>query len=243
MSVRAANLMVAALLCGVPAATAQGAKPGVIFLVEGVGGANLLTLGSEIACRRAGLPHAVRRFRWSHGFGRVFEDLQDIAHVMAKGEELAKEIRAVRADDPDARVFLVAHSGGTGVAVRAAESLPPDAIERMVLLSSALSPTYDLSHALAACRRGVVSYHSTHDFLILGWGTRQFGTIDRKFVSSAGRAGFVVPEGLPSGAEGPYSRLIQIPWTPCMILDGNWGNHNATIFPRFLSREVARWLR
>jgi pimeloyl-ACP methyl ester carboxylesterase len=244
VSLRTVGLMVvAALLCHAPAATAQDAKPGVIFLVEGVGGANLLTLGSEIACRRAGLPHAVRRFRWSHGFGRVFEDLQDIAHVIAKGEELAGEIRAVRAKDPDARVFLVAHSGGTGVAVRAAESLPPDAVERMVLLSSALSPTYDLSHALAACREGIVSYHSSRDFLILGWGTRQFGTIDRKFVSSAGRDGFTLPEGVSADAKGLYSRLTQIPWDPRMILDGNWGNHNATIFPRFLSRDVARWLR
>lgn len=233
----------ALVLWAAAVASAQGLRPGIVFVVEGVGGANLLTWGSEVAFRRAGLPHAVRQFRWTHGFGAVFDDLRDVGHVLAKGEELATEIRQVRAADPGAPVFVVAHSGGTGVAAHAAELLPADSVECMVFLSSALSPTYDLRPALAACRRGIVSYHTPQDFVILGWGTRRFGTIDRKFVSAAGRDGFLLPDGLSAESPGLYSRLTQIPWSRRMILDGNWGCHNAPLFPRFLERDVARWLR
>ncbi|MFO0846835.1 MAG: hypothetical protein U0797_31460, partial [Gemmataceae bacterium] len=101
----------------------------------------------------------------------------------------------------------------------------------------------DLRRALAACRRGMVSYHAPQDSVVLGWGTRRFGTIDRQFVSAAGRDGFVLPEGLSAASPGLYSRLTQVAWEPRMILDGNWGQHNSPLWPRFLAREVARWLR
>ena len=110
-----------------------------------------------------GLPHALCQFRWSHGFGHVFQDLQHLEHVLAKGAELASEISQHRARHPNARVFIVAHSGGTGVAAHAAELLPPDSLERMVFLSSALSPHYDLSRALAWLNLGDAQLQAGED--------------------------------------------------------------------------------
>lgn len=218
--------------------TAEASKPGVILLVEGIGGLHLMQVAGDIGFRQSGLPHEVRLFSWSHGFGRFLRDLQDIRHVQAKGKELADEILAIRTREPNRRIFLVAHSGGAGVAVRAAELLPPDSLERIVLLSCALSPEYDLRPALAASRQGVVSYSSPYDLLILAWGTRQFGTIDRVYAPSAGYEGFQIPED-----EALYERLVQVPWSPRMIRQGNWGNHTGTILPSFLAGEVAKWLR
>jgi pimeloyl-ACP methyl ester carboxylesterase len=156
---------------------------------------------------------------------------------------LAAEILALKEDDPELRIFLVAHSGGTGIAVRAAEMLPPDCLERVVLLSSALSPEYDLSAALRSSKGGIVSYHSALDFLVLGLGTWQFGTVDRTYVASAGHTGFREPAHLDGSDRALYGRLVQVPWSPRMIRYGNWGTHNGTVFPAFLAGEVARWLR
>jgi pimeloyl-ACP methyl ester carboxylesterase len=239
-----AALLALVSLAGVAATPgpAPATRP-VLLVVEGVGGINLMDVSCAIACRWADLPHEVRLFPWSHGFGRGLKDLKDTEHLLTKADELAGEVRRLREEEPDRPVYIVAMSGGTGLAVRAAEQLPPDTLERMVLLASALSPSYDLRPALAACRRGVVSYHSRNDVVVLGLGTRLFGTIDRQRVASAGLVGFRLPEGVEAQAPGPYARLIQVPWHAGMILDGNWGNHNAAGFPLFLAREVARWLR
>ena len=62
-----------------------------------------------------------------------------------------------------------------------------------LLLAPALSPAYDLSNALRAVRREMVVFWSPLDVIILGAGTRVFGTIDRVKTASAGLVGFRVP--------------------------------------------------
>ena len=115
--------------------------PGIVFQVGGVGGIGLMGLTTRWSLPRAGLPHEIREFTWTHGKGHVLLDLQDTRHCMAKAQELAEEIRKVKADQPDRPVYVLAHSGG-GV-VTAAELLPGTTIERIVLLSAAVS-NYDL---------------------------------------------------------------------------------------------------
>jgi len=154
----------------------------------------------------AGLPHEVRPFRWSNGLGRWLRDLSDIRNIEAKSRALADEVLALKREDPLRPVWIISHSGGVGVAVRAAEMVPPETLERVVLLSAALSPTYDLRQALEGCRRGIVSYHSEHDRLILGWGTSRFGTVDRAYEPSAGCVGFRAP---PGGEDALYAKLIR----------------------------------
>ena len=62
---------------------------------------------------------------------------------------VAEQVTAFRAEVPEAPVFLVGKSGGTGVIVKALEQLPENAVEAAVLLSPALSPGYDLAPAPA----------------------------------------------------------------------------------------------
>src|SRR5439155_5076711 len=100
---------------------------------------------------------------------------------------------AFRGEHPTAAVFLVGKSGGTGLVVKALEHLPDDAVEAAVLISPALSPTYDLTRALRAVRREMVVFWSPLDVIVLGVGTRIFGTIDRIKTVSAGMVGFRPP--------------------------------------------------
>jgi Serine aminopeptidase, S33 len=219
------------------------AKPGIVIVVCGIGGIDFVAVSSQWALPRAGVRHEIREFSWTHGKGRLLRDLQDTQHCLHKADELAAEVRKIKAHDPDRPVFLVGKSGGTGLVLAAAEQLPPETLERVILLSPALAPTYDLRPALRATRHEIVSFYSPYDQLVLNWGTSQFGTIDRYYGASAGLHGFVVPKDLDPQDRALYERLVQVKWNPAMILEGHLGIHIGTSMPAFVAKEVAPWLK
>jgi hypothetical protein len=186
--------------------------------------------------------HEIRDFVRTHGWGRMFKDLQDTRHLLGKAEALAAEVRRIKAEDPQRPVYLVGKSGGTGLVLAAANLLPPATLERIILLSAAVSPTYDLRPALRATKAQIVSFYSPYDALILGWGTSQFGTVDRVYGPSAGLRRFKPPPKLDAADRALYDRLIEVPWNPRMILEGHPGIHFGTSLPAFLGKEVAPWL-
>jgi hypothetical protein len=202
-------------------------------------------LGPSAKCAfpRAGLSLEVRDFVWTHGWGRWLQDLQDTRYLLQKAEVLAGEIRQAKSEDCSRPIYLVGKSGGTGLVLAAAEQLPPGTLERIILLSTAVAPTYDLRAALRATRGEIVSFYSSLDRFILGWGTTQFGTVDRFYCPSAGLCGFQVPDNLGPEDRALYRRLVEVPWTPHMLLEGNPGAHFGTSLPTFLGKEVAPWLR
>lgn len=223
--------------------TESTSEKGVVFVVGGVGGWDILGPASHWELPRVGVHHEVRDFVWTHGFGQPFKDLQDRDHLLRKAEELAEEIRKVKKLDPQRPVYLIGRSGGAGLVLAAAEKLPPDTLERIILLSAAVSPHYDLRPALRATWGEVVSYFSDNDQFVLNWGTTHFGTIDRVYGPSAGLHGFVIPIKLTDEERLLYRRLIQIPWTSAMILEGHFGAHTGTSLPSFVGYEIAPWLR
>jgi pimeloyl-ACP methyl ester carboxylesterase len=216
---------------------------GVVFVVGGVGGVDPLGPSSHWALPKAGVPHELRDFDWTHGVGHPLRDLQDIRHVNAKADELADLVRAVKAADPDRPIYLMGHSGGTGICLAAAERLPTATVERIILLNAAVSPTLDLRPALRATRCEIVSFYSTLDTLVLGCGTWKFGTMDRVYTQSSGRTGFVIPADLDDEGRALYARLVQI---PCSVADVPYmtaGAHHSYVMPRFLGVRVAPWLK
>jgi pimeloyl-ACP methyl ester carboxylesterase len=238
--------LVLLVVLGLPATAAAEPPPpppGVIILAGGVGGSELLSVSARWSLAWAGVPHEVRSFAWTHGKFRHLRDLQDTRHLIAKAEELAAEVRRLKAEDPARSVYLVGHSGGTGLILAAAERLPPGTVERMVLLSAAVSPGYDLRPALRATRGEIISFNSKIDLFWLSWGTSTFGTIDRCYVEAAGLNGFVEPEGLTEEDRKLYARLVQVGWHPEMVLGHYGGLHASTCMPDFLIHHVVPWLR
>ena len=126
---------------------------------------------------------------------------------------------ATRSGQPDCPVFIVAKSGGSGVAVKALELLDEQTVERVVLLAPALSPRYDLTGALRAVRREMVVFWSPFDLIILGAGTRVFGTMDRVKTVGAGWSVFGFPPLDHSDAARSlaYAKLRQVRWRPLMV--------------------------
>jgi hypothetical protein len=233
-------------------ATAQSQEPvprrdqgrgGVVYLVGGIGGLDSMGSCARAVLPAAGIHHELRDFIWTHGKGSFLKDLQDTPHLVRKADELAAQIKEQHAREPERPIFVVAKSGGTGLALLAAEQLAAGTLERMVLISAAVRPEYDLRPALRATRGEVVSFYSRNDQVILNWGTRHFGTVDRVYGPSAGYRGFVTPQTPAAEDQDLYKRLVQVRWTPSMLLYGYAGTHTGTSSPGFLIGEVAPWLK
>jgi len=224
----------------------QGAccpRPGVVFVIGGIGGIDTLPASAQLVLPLAGVPHEIRNFAWTHGWGQLLKDLMDIEHVKRKAQELAADINRIKAKEPERLIYLLAKSGGTGLALLATEQLAADTLERVVLLGAAVSPTYDLRPALRATKRQIVSFYSPFDQIVLNLGTRRFGTIDRVHGPSAGYRGFETPKQLSDADHALYGRLVQISWDPSMLLQGYAGGHTGTSMPIFIAVHAAPWLR
>lgn len=232
---------------GISTAFSPGYVPaptrGVVILVGGIGGFDFLGRMGPQALPGAGVTHEIREFVWTHGRGHYLKDLQDSRYLNGKARELAAEILEIKTESPARPVFVVGHSAGAAIALEAASHLPPSTLERLVLLSSAVAPNYDLRPALWATRGEVVSFHSGMDWFVLGWATRWFGTADRVYGPAAGFAGFEVPRPTCLIDRELYQRFVQISWKPEMLAQQYVGLHSSTSMPGFLSHYVAPWLK
>ena len=74
----------------------------------------------------------------------------------------------------------------------------------------------------------MVVFWSPMDVLVLGFGTRVFGTIDRVRSVSAGLVGF----------RGDRAKLRQVRWQPSMARSGYFGGHVGPDSPAFLRKYV-----
>lgn len=214
-----------------------GDPPGVVFVAGGAGSLVNLAGFLKWSLRQTNNPLEVRDFDWSHGKGRVIRDIQDTRHLKNKADELAQQILEYQATHPDRRVYLVGKSTGALVVLLAAEKLPLASVERIVLLSAAVSPGYDLLPALRTSRTEIVSFHSPLDIPVLNWGTSLIGTADRYYTASAGLHGFTVP-----ASTFEYQRLKQIEWSPSKAWYGHLGGHLGNGMPLFLLYEVTPYL-
>lgn len=240
-----------------PAATAEDCS-GLVMVADGVGGLELCGTALRYVLGSIGSNLAVSVVPWGHGFGRWHADLTRVANRDAWAHAMAVAANRFRAKHPDRPVYLIAKSGGSGAVIKALELVPPGSIDRVVLLAPALSPNYDLTAALRGVRRELFVFWSPLDIVVLGAGTRIFGTIDRIRSVSAGMVGFRTPQSgrlLPvadsesssetdedSSRQG-YAKLRQVRWRPAMIRTGYFGGHIGPDSPAFLRMYIAPLLR
>ncbi len=235
------------IACAALMAVAAGCEPrqmllnprsldnGLIIVLPGIDGrASHNEEVSDALCDRNG-QMAVEHYDWTVPLSPLYNQcaVERNHEVAAK---LAKHIARYCRDHPNKPVFLVGHSGGTAIAVWAAEALPKHVkIEGIIMLASSLSPGYDLGPALRRVNRGIVSFYSDRDAL-LGAGTLIFGTMDRQHTEAAGKVRF--DEGSPA-----YRKLFQIPWVAKMADTGYTGDHFSCCSKRFIAGYVAGLIR
>src|SRR5262245_37690149 len=128
---------------------------GVIVSVDGAGGFDALTNSLQQAVDADCLPFAVAMFDWSHGYYRILSDQMDYCHARAQGQRLACEVLALRQRCPAGQIHLIGHSAGCHVILAAADFLPPNSVDQIVLLAPSVSADYDLRRALCCSSRGI----------------------------------------------------------------------------------------
>jgi pimeloyl-ACP methyl ester carboxylesterase len=179
----------------------------------------------------------VETFVWSHGYGRYVLDHTDHANHLAQGRRLADLVVAYRQACPGRRLYLVGHSAGCAVVLAAAEVLPPDGVDRIVLLAPSVCTAYDLRPALRTARCGIDAFSSSQDRLVLGLGMGLVGTAEHACRTAAGQYGFTPVLAGPEDA-ALYGKLRQHPWDPAVQWSGNDGGHYGTNQAGFLRAYV-----
>src|SRR5262245_24964119 len=184
----------------------------------------------------------LRPYKWSHGYHQIVRDQSDTDHARRHAAILGGILARHRADYPDDRIVLIGHSAGCFVAAEAAVSLPPDTIDRVVLLAPSVTVCYDIRPALRASREGVDVFYSRRDHWVLGIGMRLLGPLDNPSdPRAAGRLGLWVRPCCP-GDEVLLARLRQHGWGPDQKRQGHNGGHFATYTAEHLRRVVVPML-
>src|SRR5262249_38387642 len=216
-------LLPAALVPGCTAARPRGAavesvpaaswkvdpSSAMVFVADGSGDLRQVADGLTNVAQETKAPLRVQRVQWSHGKGAIFKDLYDADHHRAEGKALAQQVVAYREAHPYQRICLVGYSSGASIVLAAAEQMPPDTMDRMVLLSPTVAARHDLRPSLRSCREGIDAFHSEWDAVCLV--LYAMGTGDGAAQPVAGRSGFVPVSDAPQDVR-LYQGLRQHFW-------------------------------
>ena len=205
---------------------------GVIVMLPGVEGGAWQLAEVRAGLVKAGITDDLIAVDWGvRPFGSLI-NLTDIDANRRRARKLAEEIASHSRLAPAQPMQLVGFSGGGGLAMLVANELPADVnLDQIVVIAAAISPDFDITPALRHTHRGMVNFYSSRDTVVLGWGTRTLGTIDRSKTDSAGQIGFKKPDG----SLREQDRLKQIAWSPEWRRLGHDGGHIG-----WLAREWAR---
>jgi hypothetical protein len=211
---------------------------GVVFVANGSGGLHTVDPNLRRALADAHAPLQVECVDWSHGTGLFLLDHLNRHNHHTAARALAAQITFARQSCPGTRICVVGHSTGCAVVLAAAGSLPPGSLDRIVLLSPAVSSGYDLRPALACACEGIDVFLSHRDYWFLGVGMRLIGTADGVLgASGAGRKGFRPTLDTAADAE-LYNRLRQYNWDPSWSWTGHSGGHYGNNRTEFLRAYV-----
>ncbi len=239
--------VLAALVAGAPAfaddasavkATERPVQASDAWLLHlpGIAGETRIDRGLVRGLREGGFDGAIQIYDWT-GDAPGIPALRAHKRHQEEAATVAQMIKDRRRQSPDGRIVLTAHSGGTGIAVYALEMLPGDVkVDTVLLLSPALSPTYNLGKALPRVRGNVYSFPSPYDSAVLGLGTRLFGTVDGVKSDAAGKVGFIPPADADAITRKAYEKLIERPYDRSWMRLGNVGNHIGSMVPPFAAK-------
>jgi pimeloyl-ACP methyl ester carboxylesterase len=212
-----------------PAAPARG----IVYVADGAGDFRTTSATVRRVMADNDVPLEVRTVLWSHGYWRVAADQLDEEHARMEGWRLAQEIAAERRAHPEQEIYLLGHCAGCGVVLAAAENLPPQSVDCIILLAASMPTNYDLRPALRACRGGIDNFYSGRDRWCLGLWLRLGFLAGAPYTPASGRFGFQPVIQSPADAAA-YARLRQHSWEPDWEWAGNSGGHYGCYQPEFL---------
>jgi pimeloyl-ACP methyl ester carboxylesterase len=210
---------------------------GVVFVANGSGDFRTVSANLGRVVADTGTPLEIETVTWSHGTGRYIIDHTDHENHLEQGERLAAQVAAYRKAYPGRKVYLIGHSAGCAVVLAAAERLPPDSVDRIILLAPSVCTAYDLRPSLRTARCGIDVFTSREDWLVLGLGMKIVGTAERQCRTAAGEYGFEPRIDCPADA-ALYEKLRQHAWDPVVAWTGHGGGHYGSNEPGYLRAYV-----
>jgi pimeloyl-ACP methyl ester carboxylesterase len=205
----------------------------VVFVANGSGDVQTVSTNLSRVVEETSTPLQIVTVDWSHGYLRYLADHLDHANHLDQGRELAAQVTAYRRTYPDRRISLLGYSTGSAVVLAAADTLPKDSVDKIILLAPAVCASYDLRHALLAARKGIDVFYSNDDRIILGLGMKIVGTAEGCRRKVAGQWGFT-PIIADPGDAALYEKLHQHKWDPVVEWSGNDGGHYGSNQPDFM---------
>jgi pimeloyl-ACP methyl ester carboxylesterase len=237
-------LVFASLLAGgckqlQPYVTDARLERGLVIVLPGIEGRSVLNEDIARGLIAGGVNWAVEIQDWTSSWGPL-HNLRATERNHKQARLIYERIQRYRHAFPNRPVMLLGHSGGGAIAIWTAEAFDQrESLEGLILVNASISREYDLTDALNKTRRGIVSYYSAQDWMLLGVGTTVYGTMDGSHSVSAGKEGFLVPTDLPRA----YDKLYQISWTKQMAEAGHRGGHFSSADSHFVARVIAPLIR
>ncbi|HRK31874.1 MAG TPA: alpha/beta fold hydrolase [Tepidisphaeraceae bacterium] len=207
----------------------------LIIHLPGIGGHRFPDEMVKQGLSQAGLGAEIYIYDWT-GEDEGFNALTNVARHQSESAIVAALITTTAREQPNRRIIITCHSGGAGIAAWALAQLPEGVmIDAWLMLAPALSPRFDLSPSLARVRGNAYSFNSSRD-PVLGFGTRNFGTVDRVRTDAAGRVGFEMPT---HGDAKQYEKLHQLPYNADWRRHYNSGDHIGATMRPFVRSVIA----
>ncbi|HZZ78149.1 MAG TPA: alpha/beta hydrolase [Gemmataceae bacterium] len=200
------------------------AGPKLVFLVNGAGGGTTITDNIPELASEMHLPLRFHTIWWCRGDHAIADYKDHVAQYLA-AQRLAEATLQVRRACPNAEIYFVGNSTGTGIVLRAAEMLPAQSVERIILIAAPISATYDLRPSLRTSRAGIDNFWSPDDDL-LDRVTPDWGNLDGVKGPAAGRIGFWYPRWTDAEGFDAYKNIRQYRWRPGM--EGHGGHFTWT---------------
>jgi pimeloyl-ACP methyl ester carboxylesterase len=221
--------------------SAQQAEQGLVWMFPGLIGVPWELGPAYRGLRDAGLDKDVQFFQWDIPAPDFLAHLTRYEDNVVQAQEVADHIVKYRKRYPEQPIDLIGYSAGGFMALLVTEQLPPEVHVRNVILAQpAVSPSYDLTHALEHVGGKLINFYCERDWALSGAFTQIFGTMDRCYVSAAGMKGFKLDAAVADA--DLRERVEQVPWTPAMAVYGHPGNHIAILQYRWNKFVVAPYL-
>ncbi len=201
-------------------------KYGKVYYIDGAGNLGFGVDTVPRALRAAGWRGDFEPIIWTSFTGPLGDQLIRV-NAIARADGLAKQIIKYRKKYPDAPIYIIALSAGTGVATWAVEKLPEGvAVDSMVFLGSSLANNYDMTKCLKHIKGKIYVFYSNRDAILTGF-IPVTGTIDGSyFVKPAGLAGLHPPKNISEEGKRLYrNKIVNIPWRPEFEKYGYAGGH------------------
>lgn len=184
----------------------------VTFYLDGAGNFGFGKETVPLGLMDGGYEGRVEHFIWTTYLGPLTDQIASPVLRM-RSQQLANRIREHIDRHSGAKVNIIALSAGTGVAIFALEKLPMKyQVNNVIMLSSSLSATYDLSRALRRVRGGIYFFWSPND-PILGNLVPIVGTVDGERTSQvAGVIGAKLPPAASREDRAAYAKVHNVRW-------------------------------